>query len=290
MADRFKESVEQRWDYWKNHELVVVEEGARVQSYYLKHPRQELRIEGCLLLFSPEGVVITGDYVPGDKHSVSSPFGYSREWFAKDLSPSYLASKFLKEKWQSKFAAEELRQILEEEEQEGNPSKLAIIGLYHVADELVNELDDSGLTEEYFYEKLVEGGWDTSDGIPGYDYDPNEYSLLIAIQRRFAEVWKEHQLKTEYYTKLRNQLRSALGAVERVLLESTRRPSPRFTVLYNIVSPESSKWVGTGWEFFDKEEDAKKCYQRQIENGNCPCRRYFSEKPDRQHMGAAHRF
>jgi len=35
---------------------------------------------------------------------------------------------------------------------------------------------------------------------------------------------------------------------------------PKWTVLYNIVSPESDRWIGTGYEFFDEEETAAKAY------------------------------
>ena len=66
-------------------------------------------------------------------------------------------------------------------------------------------------------------------------------------------------------------------------------PRPRYTVVYNIVSPESSKWIGTGWEFFDNKKDAEECNRRHIENGNVPMLRPFYERPDRERMGAAHR-
>ena len=63
---------------------------------------------------------------------------------------------------------------------------------------------------------------------------------------------------------------------------------PQWTVLYNIVSEESDKWVGTGWEFFDDEAQATKCYERQIKNGNCPTKRPFYSSQDAQHLGAVH--
>ena len=53
---------------------------------------------------------------------------------------------------------------------------------------------------------------------------------------------------------------------------------PKWTVLYNIVSLESDRFVGTGWEFFDAEEDASDCYQRHIDVGNCPTKRPFHRK------------
>jgi len=65
---------------------------------------------------------------------------------------------------------------------------------------------------------------------------------------------------------------------------------PNWTVLYNIVSPESDKWVGTGWEFFDSERDADLCYSRQNRLGNCPTKRPYSHSVDFSHLGAAHQY
>lgn len=65
--------------------------------------------------------------------------------------------------------------------------------------------------------------------------------------------------------------------------------APTWTVLYNVVSVESPTFVGTGWEFFDDQALAQKCYQRHADAGNCPTRRPFNEACDRPHMGAVHR-
>ena len=71
---------------------------------------------------------------------------------------------------------------------------------------------------------------------------------------------------------------------------------PRWTVVYNTISPENSKWIGTGWEFFDEEKDAQTCYDRHIKLGNCPTKRFYYQgidpnkpKYDYFHLGAAHR-
>jgi len=73
----------------------------------------------------------------------------------------------------------------------------------------------------------------------------------------------------------------------------TQRPTrkdmdlPHWTVCYNIVSLESNKWVGTGWEFFDDEDQASACYQRHKEAGNVPIKRpYHSD--DFEHLGVVH--
>jgi hypothetical protein len=64
---------------------------------------------------------------------------------------------------------------------------------------------------------------------------------------------------------------------------------PEWTVCYNIVSPESSEWVGTGWEFFDSKEDADRATARLTALGNVCTRRPF-HKVDRKYLGAAHRY
>lgn len=64
--------------------------------------------------------------------------------------------------------------------------------------------------------------------------------------------------------------------------------NPQWTICTNIVSIESSKWIGTSWEFFDDEVDAEECFQRHIVLGNVPTKRKFHEN-DRIHLGAAHR-
>jgi hypothetical protein len=61
---------------------------------------------------------------------------------------------------------------------------------------------------------------------------------------------------------------------------------PKWTVLYNIVN--GTKWVGTGWEFFDTEDDAATAYKQKISEGHCPTKRPF-HKNDNVHLGAAHR-
>jgi hypothetical protein len=63
---------------------------------------------------------------------------------------------------------------------------------------------------------------------------------------------------------------------------------PKWTVLYNIVSRENARWIGMGWEFFDEEADAQKCYKRHLDNGNCPCKRPYFRMSDYTKLGAAH--
>lgn len=63
---------------------------------------------------------------------------------------------------------------------------------------------------------------------------------------------------------------------------------PCWTVHYNIVSPESDRWIGDGWEFFDEEDQATRCFERHHRAGDCPTKRPYYRATDIHHLGAAH--
>lgn len=71
-------------------------------------------------------------------------------------------------------------------------------------------------------------------------------------------------------------------------INKTHPSRPGWTVVYNIVSPEDSAWVGTGWEFFNDEVNAESCRLRHQRAGNVPTKRPYHEN-DGKHLGAAHR-
>ena len=64
----------------------------------------------------------------------------------------------------------------------------------------------------------------------------------------------------------------------------TYEERPHWTVCYNI----AGKWIGTGWEFFDLQEEAKVCYEKQIEIGNCPVMRPYNHSHDKKFLGSIH--
>jgi hypothetical protein len=68
------------------------------------------------------------------------------------------------------------------------------------------------------------------------------------------------------------------------------KETPKWTVVYNIVSPESDQWVGTGWEFFGSEQEAELCRARHERLGNVPTKRRWHSVVDMPHLGAAHRY
>lgn len=65
---------------------------------------------------------------------------------------------------------------------------------------------------------------------------------------------------------------------------------PKWTVLTNLVSPESDKWIGMSWECFDTEQQAQDCYDRHIKLGNSPTKRPFYFECDFPHLAAIHKW
>lgn len=59
--------------------------------------------------------------------------------------------------------------------------------------------------------------------------------------------------------------------------------NPNWTVCYNIPSKPDS-WVGSGWEFFDDEKDAKACYDKHAALGNHPTMRSYCTPLDWQFL------
>ena len=68
----------------------------------------------------------------------------------------------------------------------------------------------------------------------------------------------------------------------------TSMKEPRWTVHYNIVSPESDAWIGTGWEFFGSEGEATAAMHRHERLGNCAGKRPYYRDCDAKHLGAVH--
>lgn len=160
------------------HVLEPVEVGQKVSAYYLRKPGGGL-MESTLIVFTPEGIALMGDVTPGKNGDVSCR-GYGAEWFAGASSHSYLCEKFLHKGWHTELAAEELRDGWHDHF-DGDAGKRAKLN------ELADDVEERGA--EWLRDELDEMGADTSDGIPGWGYNPSEAACLIAIQERFAALY-----------------------------------------------------------------------------------------------------
>jgi hypothetical protein len=162
-----------------NHTLHLLQDGPHVTAYYLRE-RPDSRMMSTLILFTPEGIALMGDLTPQLNGSVSA-LGYGPAWFAGQLSPDYLCSKFLRKEWVHAIAKRELRERADEAEASGYTKEQAAKWA-----EIADEFDDDAGPES-LYDLLP--GFDTSDGIPGMGYEPVAGGWLVAIQRTFARLY-----------------------------------------------------------------------------------------------------
>lgn len=81
--------------------LDTLEVGEETQTYLLRrHP--DRYAFSCFIVFAPFGIVIAGDISISDSGVIAR--GMDADWFAGNLQPDYLASKFLKKKWVPELA------------------------------------------------------------------------------------------------------------------------------------------------------------------------------------------
>lgn len=116
-------NVDFYYDQIKDAKLEVLDLGNHVNSFALrKYP--DSKEVNSLILFTPVGIVITGELSPHGR-AVVAP-GYGLEWFSSELDPDALALSFLDLEWvwSKAFAYfkslvdqfEEERQTLEDED------------------------------------------------------------------------------------------------------------------------------------------------------------------------------
>lgn len=234
---------------FEKHFLEQVLDTEKFKAFYLKEPGMG-RMQSCLILFTPEGIIICGDLCPGNdpRNSGVHAFGYGLTWFAGHLSSGYLCEKFLSKEWHKELAIEDCRDraeeildgetihfdydpVLEDAMEERDalapelrayledrrhptpfiPSKEDILSLitplrekgaalkkaireqrqFH-ADHyfaLANEVDDGEMGIESFGRAMSEIDQDFYECCPGFGYHPRSKYLLVAIQKKFSELY-----------------------------------------------------------------------------------------------------
>lgn len=155
-----------------------------IESYRLFLPDHG-RMESCLVVFSTEGIAIIGDYTP-QRHGSVSAYGYGVRWFAGRLAPGYLAEKFLSERFVPEIAAACLRSEIGGEVFPEHRRKSY--------EDIAEILEAGEVDAHWFFEQMADVADHEVDDLPGWAYDPVELGILVAIQRRFAEMYREMQL------------------------------------------------------------------------------------------------
>lgn len=183
MNSRFQESIDDNAAMLREHELrEITKPDATVRAFYLAKPGE--RAQSTLIVFTPEGIALMGDLTPNNHGDVSA-IGYGLDWFASNLSTDYLCSKFFAKTWIPQRAIDRVREMAAErlEEYEDPKKQEALLEIAHDIDN--HDIGQDGLI-------CALGDIDIHDETYeiGMDYDPNKAGLLIAIQRRFAELWQ----------------------------------------------------------------------------------------------------
>ncbi len=161
-----------------NHILTVELDTENYKAYMLRAKPGE-RMNGVLLLFCPEGIVITGDHGPDINGCISSRT-CGLDWFRTTMDGEYLCGKFLDKVWVPEYAAQCLREYAEDSDQD----KDEMLDLARRIEE-----DDMSMFDFYNEMKDIAYSYLTDGGSIGYTYDWIVRTKLIAIQRRFVELF-----------------------------------------------------------------------------------------------------
>ena len=181
------------YDTISKHVLTCVQEG-EVTSFYLHKPgengRMETRMMSSLIVFTGENIVITGDLSPG-QYGVASSVGYGLPWFVSELSPNYLASKFLRNNvWEADRARERLGDYMKEHIKDAASArdKSELERLKKLREIMKRPwLYDSEFTWYDEVSAVIPELWDHSYF---WDYPTGDFCWLAAIQKRFREAYQ----------------------------------------------------------------------------------------------------
>lgn len=214
------------YDQIKDAQLEVVEQGKKLQAFLLrKYPDKSMM--STMIIFAPGIIIITGDLRVTNNGIMT--IGYDLNWFRTRLDSSYLAEKFLEQKWIPERAKDYWEYVRNDYKAQLDEWKKAVaedvdvdsnlqpdnpmlcknkwiscgrkidgeVTIIDAIDEMLGN-DDVFSSQELLYTALPvykkDGRFlcpfDSSDGMGGYGYNPAEVGWLTAIHRRFSELYE----------------------------------------------------------------------------------------------------
>ena len=199
--DRLKVAVDVRLAQLADHQLTTLCETDKVSVYRLH--RAGTRTMSVQVAFTPEGISIMGDFVPGGGNGVNSDLGYGRDWFSKHLGVDYLAEKFLKRRWTATAARDHIECWIADAEErvaeliaEKEADNTELAAAQSRLDDMREALADAGNGEfadstayDHHFARLFPEDSDTETVYPDWDYDEQEASDLAAIHQTFVRLW-----------------------------------------------------------------------------------------------------
>lgn len=179
----------------KDHTLVLQVEHDLVQIFRLKDPKYG-RLQGCLILFTTEGIVIMGDLTPC-QNGVISCKGYGLSWFAGQLSEDYLCEKFLSKEFRIDKAIRVFKEdLLRKRRESGLNPPASLVRQKRCIDKdgareawnWINGFEDEP-NPWAFFEMYSDVFGDTPEGT--YGYNLGDAGWLCAIQQTFARLYNQ---------------------------------------------------------------------------------------------------
>ena len=155
--------------------------------FYMRLP--DTLLESVELAELAGRLIITGDLCPGLHGVIATSRRYGLAWFAKATTPGYLAEKLMPPAaWYPERALRELRELAEGRDFLGTeltPEQVEMV----VAVE--GGVESGGAGSHAVYDLMGELG--IEEHVPGWGQDPRDMRVLVAIQRRFAELYEDRQ-------------------------------------------------------------------------------------------------
>jgi hypothetical protein len=175
---------------FSKHRLRMVLNNEPFRAYMLE-PEEGGRLNGVLIMFTPEGIVIMGDHAPTRTGICAT--GYDQAWFSARKNPEYLMEKFgMDREWQADLAVEYCNDELKEfgdappEEDDDDESDGQRMEWTELRDNIA-----AGDTDQHgFYAFLQERNTDEWYA-RAIGFNPNVMAKLTAIQHCFAQLMGE---------------------------------------------------------------------------------------------------
>lgn len=181
IANKIQQMAASYLEATKDNTLTVIENTESVQAFRMGKP--DTVHMSTNVVFVKGRIIIFGDFEPN--FGIVSRLGsYGVGWFGGNLSPDYLAEKFLHESFHGD------RAVLEslDRQDDLDPEMQEEQNWWDFWDQ-VSESESSELTPQVIHEMAWEHELELDDACPGYGYKMREHAALIAIQQRFKELW-----------------------------------------------------------------------------------------------------
>ncbi len=174
----------------ENHILEQLLDTEKFKAFKMKRPGSG-RSMSTQILFTPEGIVISGDLCPRPgTRGVVSDLGYGLGWFSGRLSEGYLCEKFFVVGWHRELAEEELKRMIKAVRW-GDYDSYGWTGkLEEVSEERREQHDELVRTRKTLKDLMVSDEADREEQIKD-------------TQEEIGDLWKELRLLREKVVKLR---------------------------------------------------------------------------------------